>query len=80
MGLHLFDALKKFADQHGPTIMSTPDRVLVSWTERDRAIITESDLEKNVQLCKETIMICCEKSLATTDGKEIPYLSDFEAG
>ena len=83
MGLHLYQAFKGYAERHGPTIMSTADRVIVTWVDRERPIISEQDLESNFILCKETIIACLEKSLGcslTEDIKEIPNLADFEAG
>jgi len=59
--------------------MKSPDRVLVTWSDRDRPVVLEADLEINFQLCKEAIMTCCETAFGI-DGKEIPNLADFEAG
>ena len=80
VGLHLFKALKNYAERWGPTIMKSPDRVMVDWSERDRAVVVEQDLEGNFQLCKEAIIACCERSLHPDEVKEIPNLADFEAG
>ena len=62
--------------------MQTDSRALVELSERERPIVLESDLELNFPLCKEVCIACMEKSLElpSTDMKEIPYLSDFEAG
>ena len=63
--------------------MSTDDRVIVTWVDRERPTIMEQDLESNFVLCKEIIIACLEKSLGcylTDDIKEVPNLSDFEAG
>lgn len=78
-GLRLFHAFRQYAQRWGPMIMKSPDRVLVTWSDRDRPVVLEADLEINVQLCKEAIMTCCETAFGI-DGKEFPNLADFEAG
>jgi len=63
--------------------MSTPERALVAWGERQRPVVLEEDVEKNFSLLKELSMACCEKTLGQPlddDVKEIPFLADFEAG
>lgn len=77
-GLRLFHAFRQYAQRWGPMIMKSPDRVLVTWSDRDRPVVLEADLEINFQLCKEAIMTCCETAFGI-DGKEIPNLADFEA-
>lgn len=62
--------------------MSTPERALISWSERQRPIVQEEDLESNFALIKEIMIACGEKLLEQPfddNAKEIPNLADFEA-
>lgn len=63
--------------------MKDESRALISWPERERPIVLETDLEQNFQICKEMIIACMEKSLEyglDDDVKEVPNLAEFEAG
>lgn len=60
--------------------MSSPERVMVHFTERDRQVCMESDLEKNFLLRKEMISACLEYNLVMKPAKnEIPFLAEIEA-
>lgn len=61
-------------------IMSTPDRQLVQFEERLRAIITENDLAVNFSLVKDMCYVCFELYLQDDATHEIPILAEFEAG
>lgn len=81
MGLRLFEALQNYANHFGPGIMTSPTRELVIFPERERPVITETDLEDNFPLIKEMALCCFEHVSQHTDmtSKEVPVLADFEA-
>ena len=80
VGLQLHGALSSFAQTRGPAIMSTADREVVNFSERQRGVVTESDLEQNFDLLQEVACSCFELWLKPTAKSEIPVLADFEAG
>lgn len=82
-GLHLFESLKRHCERYGPSIMNNESRALLSWPERERPIVLETDLEENFQICKEMIIACMEKTLEydlDDEVKGVPNLAEFEAG
>ena len=80
-GQHLFAAMKTYAQTWCTRIMESPERELVIFSERARAVVDEKDLEANFFLVKEATLACFEYALQQPlgDTKEIPNLSEFEA-
>ena len=59
--------------------MQSVDKDIADYPPRDRPVITESDLESNYELLKETVYACFENSMKPGVQHEIPVLADFEA-
>ena len=62
--------------------MENPEKQLVVFSERTRPVIYEDDLESNFSIIKEALLSCFEHILKdpAEQAKEIPNLSEFEAG
>ena len=75
----LYESLRVYAQKWGPSIMQSDDRDVAVYSAWDRPVITESDLDSNYELLKETVYACFENSLKPGVQHEIPVLADFEA-
>ena len=75
----LYESLRVYAQKWGPSIMQSDDKEIAVYAARDRPVITESDLDSNYKLLKETVYACFENRLKPGVQHEIPVLADFEA-